>query len=168
MARPKSKVELLEAAEQNYQALLTLINTMTDVQQNGIFPFEDRDRNIRDVLVHLHEWHNMMKQWYQVGMGGEKPIMPRKGYSWKTISELNHAIWLDYQDTDLQTAKALLERSHHEMICLIDRHSNEELFTKKYYQWTNTTSLGSYLVSATSSHYDWALKKLKKYKKQLS
>ncbi|WP_017472932.1 ClbS/DfsB family four-helix bundle protein [Amphibacillus jilinensis] len=168
MARPKSKVELLEAAEHNYQALLTLINTMTDVQQNGTFPFEDRDRNIRDVLVHLHEWHNMMKQWYQVGMSGKKPIMPREGYSWKTTAELNHAIWLHYQDTDLQTAKALLAHSHNEMFCLIDRHSNEELFTKKYYQWTNTTSLGSYLVSATSSHYDWAVKKLKKYKKQLS
>ncbi|MFC1239685.1 ClbS/DfsB family four-helix bundle protein [Treponema vincentii] len=40
--------------------------------------------------------------------------------------------------------------------------SNEELFTKKVFDWTGTTSLGSYCVSATSSHYDWATKDIKK------
>ena len=39
---------------------------------------------------------------------------------------------------------------------------DEELFTKKKYHWTGSTSLGSYLVSATSSHYDWALKLIRK------
>ena len=40
--------------------------------------------------------------------------------------------------------------------------SNEELFTKKAFDWTGTTSLGSYCVSATFSHYDWATKDIKK------
>ncbi len=40
--------------------------------------------------------------------------------------------------------------------------SNEELFTKQYFSWTGTSSLGAYFISATSSHYDWAMKKLKK------
>ncbi|HOP45228.1 MAG TPA: ClbS/DfsB family four-helix bundle protein, partial [Flavobacteriales bacterium] len=38
----------------------------------------------------------------------------------------------------------------------------EELFEKKRYRWTGSTSLGAYLVSATSSHYDWALKLIQK------
>ena len=33
---------------------------------------------------------------------------------------------------------------------------------KKKYKWTGSTSLGAYLVSATSSHYDWAYKLIKK------
>ncbi|GAA4627923.1 hypothetical protein BKA21_003401 [Cellulomonas oligotrophica] len=44
---------------------------------------------------------------------------------------------------------------------LIRRYSDEELFTKRRYPWTGTTSLGDYLVSATASHYAWALKKLR-------
>ncbi|WP_334085189.1 ClbS/DfsB family four-helix bundle protein, partial [Helicobacter typhlonius] len=30
------------------------------------------------------------------------------------------------------------------------------------YKWCGNTSLGSYCVSATSSHYDWASKCIKK------
>ncbi|MDR1911573.1 MAG: ClbS/DfsB family four-helix bundle protein, partial [Helicobacteraceae bacterium] len=40
----------------------------------------------------------------------------------------------------------------------------DELFTKNKYEWTGTTSLGSYLISATSSHYDWGLKTIKPLK----
>jgi hypothetical protein len=43
-------------------------------------------------------------------------------------------------------------------MALIERHSDAELFTKEHYAWTGRTSLGAYLVSCTSSHYDWALK----------
>ena len=42
---------------------------------------------------------------------------------------------------------------------LIGKFTNEELFTKAHFPWTGTTSLDSYCVSATSSHYEWAIKK---------
>lgn len=48
---------------------------------------------------------------------------------------------------------------------LVRKHTDEELFTKKKQGWTGTTSLGAYLISATSSHYDWALKTIKPIKK---
>jgi hypothetical protein len=48
---------------------------------------------------------------------------------------------------------------------IIEKHTDEELFTKKKYAWTGTTSLGSYLISATSSHYDWGLKTIKLLRK---
>ncbi len=32
-------------------------------------------------------------------------------------------------------------------------------FSKKVYKWVGGSTLGSYFVSATSSHYDWAIKK---------
>ena len=51
------------------------------------------------------------------------------------------------------------------MVSLIEKHTDDELFTKKKYEWTGTTSLGAYLISATSSHYDWGLKTVKPLKK---
>ena len=45
--------------------------------------------------------------------------------------------------------------------------NNYRRVDNKYYAWTGTTSLGSYCVSATASHYDWALKKIKKHQKTL-
>jgi hypothetical protein len=64
-------------------------------------------------------------------------------------------------------AIAILQKSHVEVMRLIDTFTNEQLFTRKFFDWTGTTSLGSYCFSATSSHYDWAMKKIKKHKKEL-
>ncbi|MBK7638470.1 MAG: ClbS/DfsB family four-helix bundle protein [Saprospiraceae bacterium] len=36
------------------------------------------NRNIKDVLAHLHQWHVMMIGWYDCGMKGEKPDIPAK------------------------------------------------------------------------------------------
>lgn len=168
MARPKTKAELIHLSQENYLKLFQLIDSLSLQQQEQSFPFEDRDRNIRDVLIHLHEWHNMMDCWYTDGMSGKKPLIPAPGYTFKTTPALNLAIWEAYQATSLSEAKELLNRSHQHMLALIHRYTNEELFTKKYYKWTGTTSLGSYFVSATSSHYDWAIKKIKKFKKSIT
>lgn len=59
----------------------------------------------------------------------------------------------------------MLAESHKKVLALVEQYTNEELFTKKYFAWTGTTDLGSYFVSSTSSHYDWAIKKLKAHKK---
>ena len=56
----------------------------------------------------------------------------------------------------------LFQKSFEKVFSIIEKHTDEELFTKKKYKWTGSTSLGSYLISATSSHYDWALKLMKK------
>jgi hypothetical protein len=34
-------------------------------------------------------------------------------------------------------------------------YTDDELFTKKRYRWTGSTSVANYAVSATTSHYDW-------------
>lgn len=57
MARPQTKNDLLEQAQTNYDKLLNLINSLSPEEQLGEFPFEGRDRQIRDCLAHLYEWH---------------------------------------------------------------------------------------------------------------
>ena len=76
----------------------------------------------------------------------------------ENYEKLNHFI-------SKEEATRLLEQSHKEVLELLEGFSNNQLFTKGVYKWTGGTSLGSYFVSATSSHYDWALKKLKAHQK---
>ncbi len=56
----------------------------------------------------------------------------------------------------------MLKEPYADIQRIIKTHSNEELFEKKRYKWKGSTSMGSYLVSATSSNYDWAHKLMKK------
>ena len=160
MPRPKNKEELLHLSTSNYEKLINRVKEMDS--ENIEFPEGYLNRNVRDVLGHLHEWHNMMLMWYKVGMSGEKPSMPKEGFTWKTTSLLNREIQEMYHTYDLDEVMKLLSSSHKKVYKLIESHSDEELFTKKYYKWTGSTSLGAYLISSTSSHYDWALKLIKK------
>lgn len=165
MPRPKTREELLHLSEKNFEKLFTLIDGMTVAEQEQEFPKGTLNRNIRDVLMHLHHWHLMMLEWYEKGMKGEKPAMPAEGYTWKTVPDLNRWIWEKYQSLSLEDAKKSLQSSYAVVRKIIESHTEEELFEKKRYKWTGSTSLGAYLISATSSHYDWALKLIKKAKK---
>ncbi len=165
MPRPKSKAELLSLSQENYKKLFDVIDQLPNEEKMAEFPLGTMNRNVRDVLAHLHHWHLMIAKWYEVGMKGEKPEMPAPGYTWKTTPELNRWIWKHYSETELEVSIELLQSSYAQVQSIIESHSDEELFEKKRYKWTGSTSLGSYLVSATSSHYDWALKLIKKAKK---
>ncbi|MTI89522.1 MAG: ClbS/DfsB family four-helix bundle protein [Balneolaceae bacterium] len=168
MARPKNKKELVDLSNKNYTKLLDYVEALSDEEKEAKFPEGYLNRNIRDVLAHLHHWHLMMLEWYEVGMKGDDPDMPAKGYTWKSVPDLNREIWKMYKDTDLNKVQKMLHESFEKVQSIIKKHSNEELFEKKRYHWTGSTSLGAYLISATSSHYDWALKLIKKCQKALA
>jgi len=168
MTRPKTKSELIQLSRANYDKLMNFIHELPEEELNACFPSNMMNRNIRDILAHLHHWHLMMHEWYKVGMNGTKPDMPAKGFTWKTTPELNRWIWEKYNDRPLEEIMKKLDSSFQSLQEIIIKHTNKELFEKKRYKWTGTTSLGSYLVSATSSHYDWGLKLIKRAIKQRS
>lgn len=158
MPRPTTREYLIVLSQSKIQELFSYIDNLSDENKHAIFPEGTMNRNIRDVLAHLYHWQLMFLDWYNVGMKGDKPIMPALGYSWKDTPQLNRKIWSEYQKTELDVVQSLLKDSHARILDIIIQHSEEELFEKKRYQWTGTTSLASYLISATSSHYDWALR----------
>ena len=163
MSRPTSKEDLLEAAKEELSKIFTLIDSMSEEEQTTTFLFEDRDRNLRDILIHLYEWHQLLLNWVNSNLNGErKPFIPEP-YNWKTYGQMNIVFWEKHQGTSLNTSIEVLKESHSNVIQLIEKFSNDELFSKKVYPWTGTTTLGSYCVSATSSHYNWAIKKIKKH-----
>jgi len=162
MPRPKTKKELLELSRKNYSRLLEYVDSLSETEKQKEFPKGFLNRNIRDVLAHLHHWHLMFMEWYKIGMRGEKPDMPASGYTWKTLPDLNREIWKKYKDISLEEATGMLQTSFTAVQKIIETHSEEDLFTKKKYKWTGTTSLAAYLISATSSHYNWGYKLMKK------
>jgi hypothetical protein len=161
MARPKNKADLLEQAENSFQKLQEILEPVsTELKQE---PGACGKWSIKDILAHLHEWHNMVFSWYEIGKKGETPAIPSEKYNWKQTPELNNDIYEQYKVHALEDIEKKLESSHKKAISLINKHSNEELFTRGYYEWTGNNALGAYLISCTSSHYDWALKLIKKF-----
>ncbi len=178
MARPTTKKDLIEAANANFKKLWQLIDSMTDQALNTNFDFSDdvkkkeahweRDKNLRDLLIHLYEWQQLLLNWVQSNLNGNKKDFLPEPYNWKTYGEMNIEIWRKHQHTKLSSAKELLEETHKAVLEMIQPFSDDELFTKQFFNWTGTTTLGSYCVSASASHYDWAIKKLKAHIKKIA
>ncbi|MGV9181978.1 ClbS/DfsB family four-helix bundle protein [Arcanobacterium canis] len=175
MARSKTKTELLEAATSRWEVLQALIDSMRpEIENASLFfgtdfnrpePHWGRDKNLRDVLAHLYAWQKMLIDFVDANKNGIARSFLPAPHTWRTTPALNTQIWENYQNVPLDDVQEMLTSSHSQIITLIESFTDEALFTKKYFPWTGTTSLGSYLVSAAPSHYDWAIKKLRTHKK---
>ena len=173
MSRPTTKVDLIEQASEKFYEMYDLINSIPEEEMVALFNYDEkslgkeahwkRDKNIRDVLVHLYEWHQLLLNWVISNQSGQtKPFLPSP-YNWKTYGDMNIEFFEKHQNTEFETSSEMLKKSHSDVMKMIETFSCEQLFAKKQYSWTGTTTLGSYCVSATSSHYDWAIKKIKKH-----
>lgn len=171
MGRPTTKADLITAGNANYEKLNELIGALTTKAQTTVFDFSadekkteahwSRDKNLRDVLIHLLEWHQLILSWVKSNTNGEdRPFLPAP-YTWKTYGEMNMESWRKHQSTSLDEAKQTLQRSHEAVMKLVEAFSNEQLFSKNAYKWVGGSTLGAYFVSTTASHYEWAIKKLK-------
>ena len=175
MPRAKTKEELVAAANEQFEKMWKIIDGMPETEQNAAFNFGDaikqkeahwkRDKNLRDVLVHLYEWHQLLLDWIKSNKKGEKKAFLPAPYNWKTYGDMNVEFWKKHQNTPLDESKKMLKKSQDDVMKMIDGLTNEELFSKGVYKWTGTTTVGAYCISATASHYDWAVKKLKAHMK---
>ena len=165
MPRPKTKEQLLSLSQENYDRLFSLVEPLSSEDRTR--PGVNGDWSVKDILAHLTAWHHLFFTWYEAGSRGEKPAMPAPGCTWKTTPELNEKIYQEHRHQAYDTVAAELNASHGKMMALISGHSDEDLFTKKRYKWTGSTSLGSYAVSASSSHYQWAMDLIRKWAKSL-
>ncbi|WP_313893282.1 ClbS/DfsB family four-helix bundle protein [Psychrobacillus sp.] len=159
MIAENEKEILLLNSDKNFKSLLEIIESVPSRKRCISIETGERDKNFRDVLMHLYEWHVMLERWYREGMDGDIPFMPAPGFKWSTIKLLNMQIWENYQDVTLNQAIKKLTLSHERVMNLIKLHNNEEIMTKKCYKWTKTSNLYSYFAANTSNHYIWAIKK---------
>lgn len=160
MPRPTNQSELLERAEEMYAKLMAEIDGLStnDIVTDQIVG----EWSIKDIIAHLYAWQQMTVSWYQAGNAGENPVTPSEDYTWREIPALNQHIYETYKNIDWDVILSDFQASHQDTLSLIKTIDNDELFTPKIYKWTRTTTVGAYFISATSSHYDWARKEIRR------
>ena len=94
MARATTKGDLITSANGQFDKMWKLIDSMSEERQKAAFADEmatagkethwSRDRNLRDVLVYLYEWHQLLLRWIKAKLdGGYKTVLPEP-YNWNT------------------------------------------------------------------------------------
>jgi len=115
MGRATSKTDLMHAAHINFVKLNDLIASMTEHELKTTFDFSSdekkkeahwkRDKNLRDILVHLYEWHQLVLNWVSSSLEGEDKPFLIPPYNWKTYGEMNVEFWKKHQNTSLEEAE---------------------------------------------------------------
>lgn len=176
MARATTKEDLLKDSQLEFDRLMNLINKIPQEHLDDPFNVDisnekqahwKRDENIKDVIVHLFEWQNLLLEWICSNREGVTKQFLREGYNWRTYGDMNQVIKEEHAETSLSEALDRLSDNHQKLITLLNDYSNEELFSKNVYPWVGGSTLGSYFVSTMASHYTWAYKKINKFYKSL-
>ncbi|HMB23722.1 MAG TPA: ClbS/DfsB family four-helix bundle protein [Anaerolineales bacterium] len=160
MPRANNKKQLLEDIETEGKALEQLLAglSLAQMTQPGIVG----EWSVKDVLAHLLEWQCMVLKWHTAGLQGKVIPIPAEGLNWSQIPQLNQRIYETYRDTPLADIQKEFKSLHKKTLSTIQSLSDEELFTRGHYAWTRNNTLGTYFVSCTSSHYNWARTNIKK------
>jgi hypothetical protein len=163
MPRPTSKITLIEATAAERRTLDKLLEPLSDEAMT--LPGVCDTWSVKDILAHLLAWQQMVLSWYRAGARGEPVKTPADDLKWSETPILNQRIYERYRDVPLNAVKEGFEASHKEVLAVLDTISDEALTTPGYYPWTKSTTLLSYFVSCTSSHYHWASGEIKRWVK---
>lgn len=171
MPQPQDKTSLLDSAQALFAELQTLWqNTALSILETDFLPrttkakcttFEQGD-NMRDVLMHIYEWQRLQIAFVDnIRKGEPKDFIPdpyRKNY--KEMDEVNR---LNDQKYSAAEAMGMLRQSHEEIVALAESFTEDELFGKKVFKVTYTTTMAAYFMSVTTSPYSQAIKRLKSH-----
>ena len=148
--------DLLARNDAEFDSLLALIDGLPADRLDEEFSGSARDRNVRDVVAHVHAWHILLERWYSDGMTGGSPSIPAEGYSWRQLAELNEALRQQWQETSLAELMPLLRASHQSLQAMVALHDDRELDDPTAFPWTRGSSLGEYALECGGNHYVWA------------
>ena len=176
MPNPRTKPKLLSAMAEGHAKLNDQIGKMTAAELEAPFRFSNDpkkcgarwiyDQCARDLLIHLHEWQALMRDFvHNIREGHQRDYLPdeyRKNYH-----EMDKMLVEKHKKTPFDQAQKLLNQTHAEMMQLADSFTDEELFTKGYFKCTYTTDMAAYFDSVTTSPYGQATKLLKTHQKNL-
>ena len=169
MVKPQTRQELLIASRTKFDELTALINALPAASKTKEFSFKGRDRNLRDILVHLSAWQALYLHWSTTNLKGEQRVrfLP-KGYTWQTSSKLSEQLRQLNQDLSVDEAYKRLQNTHCKMIRQFESLQQEQLFTHDFFNWTGSSTLGDYASLFSAERYEWAIRRLQHFRHDLA
>lgn len=107
-----------------------MIERRTEAEKSAPYDFLDdekkkeahwrRDRNLRDVLMHLNEWHLLLLEWVKNRENGSNKPFLLEGYNWKTYGDMNMVFFRRCQNISEEEALERFKDSHKRVMEALD------------------------------------------------
>ncbi len=153
-----------------YRDLDRLIEQMPDSERSAPFSAEAdaavsagarRDRDVQDVVNHLHAWHVLLLGWLDAEAGGDPVAFPAPGHSWGSLAELNAELRDRYRlpgaaAAALDQARVRLRQGHVDALARIETIPDDDLFEPGRHGWL-AGALAEPVHECLGGHYAWAV-----------
>lgn len=166
MAVPQNKDELLKAINVNFDKLLRELADIPDAKvrsRNLEGHAKGTMISVADLAAYLVGWNELVLKWLDRDAAGEPVEFPETGFKWNELGRLAQKFYRDYEAVPYPQLVERLEAAKDRIVSLIDARSNDELYGRPWYEkWT----MGRMIQFNTSSPYDNARGRLRKWKKE--
>ena len=153
-----SKSDLIAVTEKELGKLADLI-AACDV--NTALQKRDDETSIKDIIGHRAHWIDLFLGWYADGLAGKDVQFPAPGYKWNELKRYNADLRQQQADLGWYDATALLDAKHQDLLILINRLSDGDLYGAPMKGARNDWTVGRWAEAAGASHYRSAAKYLR-------
>lgn len=166
MAIPACKSELIDAIRINYQKLLAELDGVPEAlscEPSLEGHAKGTQMSVHDLLAYLTGWCELVLKWHAGKAAGAPVDFPETGYKWNELGRLAQKFYADYAGL---TQAALLERfaeAKDRILAVIERTENDDLYGRLWYE---TYTLGRMIQFNTSSAFENARKRLRRWNKE--
>jgi hypothetical protein len=166
MAIPSSKKELQDAISVHFSKLYQELISIPEEQayQKELEGHaQNTTMSVHNQVAYLIGWGQLVLKWNRLYDKGQEVDFPETGYKWNNLGLLAQKFYEDYATESYPALLSKLDKTVNELLQLIDHKTNAQLYETGWYnQWT----LGRMIQFNTSSPYQNALKRIRKWKKQ--
>lgn len=168
MAIPQNKQQLIEAITLNSAKLKIEFETIP-ASLSRLKNMEGHSKGTKmsacDLLAYLIGWGELVLKWNAKKERGEAVDFPETNYKWNELGKLAQKFYKDYEKDKLNSLIKKFEMLVQKILELVNQKTNKELYEIAWYEkWT----LGRMIQLNTSSPYQNAKTRIRKWKKENS
>ena len=166
MVIPGNKEELLNDIRSSYKKLISELSALTEqAAQKKELPGHAKGTamSVNNLLAYLIGWGQLVQKWNARTEKNEPVDLPETGYKWNELGLLAQKFYADFRDDSYPSLCKKLHGVVLNILDLIERKSDAELYKKAFYkQYT----LGRLIQLNTASPYKNATLRIRKWKKE--
>lgn len=166
MAVPTNKSELAEAIRGNYLKLRSDLDGVPEAlsrEQTLEGHAKDTVMSVHDLTAYLVGWGELVLKWHAGRSAGQQVDFPETGYKWNELGRLAQKFYADYADLSYPVLLDRFAAAKDRILAVIEKTDNEDLYGKPWYE---AYTLGRMIQFNTSSPFDNARKRLRRWKKE--
>lgn len=118
--------------------------------------------SINDLVAYLVGWGQLVLKWNDQKSKGLAVDFPETGFKWNELGLLAQKFYKDYEKEDFKTLNNKFDKTTNEILNLIESKTNHELYEVT---WYNKWTFGKMIQLNTSSPYNNAKDRIRKWKK---